>query len=595
MFPSLRALLPLPSAALAILLGLAVPAAVGGQEGNAESPVAGGRFGEQVDVRVVNVEVFVTDRKGDRISGLTRDDFELRVDGEPMPISNFYAEAGGRGREAVRPLERRSETEFTPIEQVTVSSERRAHVVVLIDHTRIRPANRKRAFEALRQAISTLGDEDLIAVVGIEGSLVFYSDFLYDRKAIGEILDEVDDVAAEVPLGEIQRREIFGLLARGQSGTFLARASTNIEGADVLNRIQVYATEEFDRSVRTLSQIEAVVSTMAGVEGRKALLYLGEGIPQRPGEGLWVEWRNRFGGFDENAEMGIRRVDFNNDYTRSVGRFDLSDRMQRAADIANRAGVTVYAIDAEGDHGAKLRSSLTEQGSTSESVSVVDENFRAPLEFTTRATGGKLLRSSGTLTEQLGDMLDDFDTFYSLGFVAPEGWDPGAEYDIDVKVDRRRVRVRHREKFRIPEPGEREASATVTALMYETVDNPLGIKATPGSEAPREDGTAALPILLEIPVGQLDLVPQGETHAVSVTLFVSIRDKDGNPGPVQRVPFHLNIPGDKVEEAKTRSAHYSLPIVLRPGDRQVAIGVRDDVSGRLSVLRLDVARFSQAL
>ncbi|MEM7515416.1 MAG: hypothetical protein AAF368_00640, partial [Planctomycetota bacterium] len=125
--------------------------------------------------------------------------------------------------------------------------------------------------------------------------------------------------------------------------------------------------------------------------------------------------------------------------------------------------------------------------------------------------------------------------------------------------------------------------------------NPLGIKATPGSEAPREDGTAALPILLEIPVGQLDLVPKGETHAVSVTLFVSIRDKDGNPGPVQRVPFHLNIPSDKVEEAKAQSAHYSLPIVLRPGDRQVAIGVRDDVNGRLSVLRLDVARFSQAL
>ncbi|MEO1088068.1 MAG: VWA domain-containing protein, partial [Acidobacteriota bacterium] len=269
MLLSFRASLLLPSAALASLLCFASPNPAGAQESSAEPAAPEQSFGERVDVRVVNVEVFVTDRKGNRISGLTQDDFELRVDGEPMPISNFYAEEGGRVRETVRPLERRSDTEFTPIEQVAVSSERRAHVVVLIDHTRIRPANRKRAFEALRQAISTLGDEDLIAVVGIEGSLVFYSDFLYDRKAIAEILDEVDDLAAEVPLSEIQRREIFGLLARGQSGTFLARASTNIEGIDVLNRIQVYATEEFDRSLRTLSQIEAVVATLAGVEGRK--------------------------------------------------------------------------------------------------------------------------------------------------------------------------------------------------------------------------------------------------------------------------------------------------------------------------------------
>ena len=562
-------------------------------ETTATSPQS--QFGERIDVRVVNVDVYVTDRKGNRISGLTQADFELEVDGKEMPISNFYAESGGRVNERVQPIERRSDTEFTPIEEVTVASDRRAHVVILIDHTRLQPANRAKAFKVLREAVATLDDEDLVAVVGVEGSLVFYSDFLYDRKAIGEILDDVQNLSFDVPLGEIQRREIFGLLARGQSGGFLARASTNIEGADVLQRIQVYANEEFHRSMRSMGQIEAVVSTLGGIKGRKALFYVGEGIPQRPGEGLFVEWRNRFGGNDENAEMGVRRIDFNNDYTRAVGRFDLTDRMQRSADVANRAGVTVYAIDAEGNHGGKIRTALTEQGSTSEAVSVVDENFRAPLEFTTKATGGKLLRSSGTLSEQLGDMLQDFDTYYSIGFIAPEDWQVGVEYDIDVKVNKRRMRVRHREKFRLPEPGEREGSATVTALMYDTVDNPLGIKATPGSEAPREDGTAALPVLLEIPVGQLDLVPKEQTHALSVTLYVSIKDKEGNPGPVQKIPFHLEIPNDKVEEAKKHSAHYSVPLVLRPGDRQVAIGVRDDLSGRLSTLRIDVEPYSQAL
>ena len=46
-------------------------------------------FSDVIDVRVVNVEAVVTDKKGNRIRGLTANDFELRVDGEPAPIAYF--------------------------------------------------------------------------------------------------------------------------------------------------------------------------------------------------------------------------------------------------------------------------------------------------------------------------------------------------------------------------------------------------------------------------------------------------------------------------------------------------------------------------
>ena len=38
-------------------------------------------FGEEIDVRVVNVEVVVTDGKGERVTGLSPRDFTLTVDG----------------------------------------------------------------------------------------------------------------------------------------------------------------------------------------------------------------------------------------------------------------------------------------------------------------------------------------------------------------------------------------------------------------------------------------------------------------------------------------------------------------------------------
>lgn len=57
-------------------------------------------FFEALDVNLVNVEVFVTDRKGVPVTGLTADDFELLEDGRPVEISNFYAVDGGRPAES---------------------------------------------------------------------------------------------------------------------------------------------------------------------------------------------------------------------------------------------------------------------------------------------------------------------------------------------------------------------------------------------------------------------------------------------------------------------------------------------------------------
>jgi len=47
-------------------------------------------FGETIDVRVVNVDVWVTDRDGNPVTGLTADDFEVREDGRPVELSNFF-------------------------------------------------------------------------------------------------------------------------------------------------------------------------------------------------------------------------------------------------------------------------------------------------------------------------------------------------------------------------------------------------------------------------------------------------------------------------------------------------------------------------
>jgi VWFA-related protein len=584
-----------PSRAAAALLALTALLAAAGagarQEGESEPPAtpAGGRFGEVLDVAVVDVDVVVTDGAGRKVSGLERESFVLRVDGEVVPISNFYTETSGTAREAPRRIETGRDSGFVPADQVA-PAEQRTHVVVLVDHTRLGAANRKRAFAALRETLGQFDDDDLVSVVGIEGSLVVYSDFLFDRAATSRILDEVQRVGVRPQTMEAERRQLFGELARGQSGGILARtAGASREAETVLPRLQAYAAQEHARSVESLRQIEAVAGTLAGLPGRKVLLYVGEGIPTRPGEDIWVEYRNRFGAASDIG-LGLRHEDLDTDYERAVGRYDLSRAADQAALAANRADVALYAIDAESSHGAEIRSALTEQGATSETISVIDANFREPLEAATQATGGRLLQMSGTLADRLVDLVRDFDTFYSLGFVQPGEWEPGSLHTIEVALadPRRGWTVRHRRHVRVPGEEEREAGAAVATLMYHSVDNPLAVRAHPGDERPGPDGARVLPVTLEIPVEHLTLVPREGFHALAVTLYVATKDAAGNPGKVQKVPFHLDIPDDKVDDARGEAAHHVLPLIVRAGDQQVAIVVRDDPSGVLSAVRLDL-------
>ena len=55
-------------------------------------PAQQGPLSETVDVNVVNVDVWVTDKKGQPVWGLEAKDFQLFEDEDKVEIGNFYAE-----------------------------------------------------------------------------------------------------------------------------------------------------------------------------------------------------------------------------------------------------------------------------------------------------------------------------------------------------------------------------------------------------------------------------------------------------------------------------------------------------------------------
>ena len=117
-----------------------------------------GVFGEVVDVRVVNLEVVVTD-KGSRVTGLRPDDFILTVDGKEVAVEYFTEVLGGsavlRGDES----EASSFPALAPGEAVGTS------YLLFLDDYFSEPTHRDRLIDKLIAQLPLLNPEDRMAIV----------------------------------------------------------------------------------------------------------------------------------------------------------------------------------------------------------------------------------------------------------------------------------------------------------------------------------------------------------------------------------------------------------------------------------------------
>src|ERR1051325_1209995 len=132
------------------------------------SPVAGsaaqqGAYFESVNVDLINVEVFVTDKSGNPVKGLTQVDFQILEDGHPVTISNFYSvdeDSKPRTPGSLLPLPPNVPRPDGVVMPEAVPEEQKLYLIVYIDNFNIRPFNRNRVFQRLRSFLNDNVDQD---------------------------------------------------------------------------------------------------------------------------------------------------------------------------------------------------------------------------------------------------------------------------------------------------------------------------------------------------------------------------------------------------------------------------------------------------
>jgi VWFA-related protein len=538
------------------------------RDAGAQEPEVEATYYESIDVQVVNVEVFVTDKGGQRVTGLTREDFQILEDGRPVEITNFFA-VGSPAVSSETAVSPGAATPAAPPPPEVVPAGQRLHLAIVVDDMSLGAQARSRLLKSLREeVVPRLRPQELALVATYTGSAVEVAQGLTADK--GLLLAAIDRVASGAPRGGPLMQDGRRLLQEiDQAHLPDGEMKTNLEevtAREIYDGIRHYSQERAEESRGTLAALTGFVDTLAGLPGRKSLLYVGGGLSLRPGESLFRAWDKKLGQL--RTKMGASPLEtLNTDLTADF------DTMVRHAN-GNR--VTFYTLGAT--EGLGGLSAAAGAGSwTPDLESLERANLSDSLLRLADGTGGLASINAGDPGVLLGRMNDDFQSYYSLGFV-PAKKTEGKDHKIEVAVrSRRDVEVRFRSGHSERSGRERMTDRTLAALLLDPGENPLDVALEFTRETKKEDGQLAVEVLVKFPLSRLVLVPSGEFHEGKVSIWVSARDLGGRSSPVRDVTVPIRVPNDQVLTALAQNAAYTMQLVLRDEEHRIAVAVRDEL------------------
>jgi len=517
---------------------------------------------ESVDVTVTNVDVFVTDSKGQRVTDLKADDFEIKQDGILQKITNFYAVSGGKVF-----FEDGTSVPLDPKQPAApnLPAVVQAHYVFYIDNQNIQPQNRNRMFKRLKEFIQqSVGPN-------AEGMLVTYNRSLKVRKNFtsqpNELLGVIDDIELDTGGGTnavSDRRDALQRINDAKSST------------EAMNYAQSYSKSLRNDIEFTTDALVETIASLAGIQGRKNLIYVSEGLPATAGLELFEAIREKFQ--DPSASMQEFEYDLNSRYTKIVS-------------SANANGVTIYALDASGLQTSSAIDASTRGGSGTGDVHINDffarQNMQGPIQMMAEQTGGISAVNTNDWKSRLDQIADDFSNFYSLGYRAARGASDRG-HKIEVSVKRKGMTVRTRTSFMEKSIETRTAEAVVASLHYSRNDNPLGVSISVGDAKPYDAQNYLLPVRISVPIGKLGLVPSGDTYNGQFFIYFAVLDVSGKQSDLQIQRQEVKVPQKDLTVAQRKDYYYDVQLIVVPGGQKLAVGVRDGVSNQTSYVQKNV-------
>jgi VWFA-related protein len=272
---------------LFLSLGFVLPVTVFGSSAQ-DAADSQGTFVESVDIHVVNVDVYVTDRKGNPVTGLTAKDFQVRENGKKVAVEYFTAFGGPppRSPSAMEPSPEKGTASAPRAAAASAPNEGPVHIVLLVDQANIQPQYRNRV---LREASPFLErwarEEGRVLVAALDRSLRVVQPFTNDGDAVREALASLEKEAWHGARGADERRQTVNDIASIlRALTIGGGGSAQGQAQELINRYHIYADRTFQDVVHSIEVMSELVRSLSILPGRKILVHISEGMQMRPGE-----------------------------------------------------------------------------------------------------------------------------------------------------------------------------------------------------------------------------------------------------------------------------------------------------------------------
>jgi VWFA-related protein len=530
-------------------------------------------------VEVVQLQVMIGDEDGRFVPGLTREDFRLRVDGEPRDVAFVYEVDTHEGVAVSNSVQPR--TVALTSEPATPSTPPAAwrQFLLFFDLGFNSPRGIKVAQQSAAQFMrETVRPDDLVAVASFShvGGIHLLSPFTLDRSQTQEAIATLGlSQAGKVvdPVGFDLQNAYDELLGTGGGAPPGGGEGAQDSGGDVMDTLEAMRRSDFQRyqeaTVSFVNQLGELGRMMQAARGRKHVILFSQGFDDRALTGQSLEELA-----DDSALVQQNRLDRVDAETR-FGSSEVHSALEKTLDELRAADAVVHAFD----------TSQLAGGSTGRGLQF--------LSFVSSETSGTLTFNTNDIGGALADLEEETSEFYVIAY-SKQPDDPAVvDIEVDVVKEGTRVvsapsRLAPPPEFADMDPAQRQMQLA-EYLGKGLEQSGMGFDAEAIAFA-GEGNVNRVATLIEIPWGQLEALSDARGDGrVEIEILGYLLDDDD-----RILDFFARGTGLDIDSLKS-TARSGLPfryydlLWSRPGYYRVRVLVRESGSGRISTRTLPVS------
>jgi VWFA-related protein len=568
--------------ALALILNLVTgPVILTAQQPSADEP----SITIRTNTRLVTLDVVVTDKKGQPVTGLKPENFTVEENGKKQKVSLFAAPGTDRGP---KPTPAPAGILSNHPENVGPAG---IPTVLLLDACNSPFKDQAYARSQMLKYVVEQGKSGhSMAVLTLTDRLGVLQQFTSDPQvlmaAINNIRPQEQILQASGPLPESHGISTTDA-GHGGGGASAGAIASAQAAAQQFADLQVgYNLER--RTLITIDAMKALARILGGLPGRKNVVWLTASLPFD----LVPEDRNMSEAellADLPGQGRQRSVSTNaaGAYASESRQLHGQDIKEAESELAN-ASIAIYPVDVTGLMSG-MESSATQQGSVFNDTSVsnraistlsAQRSSQGTMEEVAAQTGGKAYINQNDIKDGITLAVSDEKASYSLGYYPDnKKWD-GKFRNLKVKVDQGDTQLRYRKGFYAVDPSQdKDKKGNFESDVAAALE--LGAPSTQVSFMAQAKPTdpGKMRVIFLVDAHTLSAEDSGGGKKMNVVLYASLYGADGKNMGTKSTKVDRSFDAATYQQLLDKGMMVPIDMDLPTGGQNLRLAVLDNKTG----------------